>query len=200
MKAEIAAKRKLEKLKAAGAEFSEEEEELLLENFMKEKAAKKYAEDEKSREAESVLALIARQEWFTAKTCRQCELPFATNYRDVAYCSVPCRKLALEKHGITWNPSRDPELRWGYNGERYHDDEGKEHNKPYPAPLVVPPEALKVLVRNPAIRRFFKEAMLEIKPEELEIPEPEPQTVIEPVPEPEPQESAEQKLLAALGG
>lgn len=194
MRAELRAKRHLEKLKATGAEFSPEEEELILARFMQERAEKVIVANTASREAESVLALIARQDLFTAKFCKECSGPFATNFADVAYCSDECRKSALEKRGIEWNPLKHPEDRWGYNGPRYHDDEGKEHNVPFPAPLVVPPEALKVLTANSAVRQFFAEVFLEVKPESEAPQEPKPE------PKPEPQVDRGQALLDALGG
>lgn len=196
MRAELRAQRHLDKLKATGAEFTPEEEELILERFRQEKTEKLNIAKTKSREAESVLALIARQDLFNYKLCRECHGPFALNFADVAYCSDICRKTSLEKRGITWNPLKDPEERWGYNGPRYHDDEGNEHNKPYPAPLVVPPEALKVLAHLPEVQQFFKEAMLEVKPESEELPAEEPK----PEPEPKPQVDHGQALLDALGG
>src|SRR5690606_3688420 len=55
---------------------------------------------------------------------------FKTNYRGVGYCSDAHRARALREVGIEWNPHKTAEERWG--GE---------------PPLVIPPEAHKMLLK-----------------------------------------------------
>lgn len=54
-----------------------------------------------------------------AKYCRRCGEPFATNYRNVAYCSRHCIELHLkEKYGLAWFPAGDlKKERWEYQEE-----------------------------------------------------------------------------------
>ncbi len=82
-------------------------------------------------EAEAVLFFLEKPARFMVKPCKreECKEPFGTNYRGVAYCSDKCRIKELKRQGILWNPSKQPEERWG--GE---------------PPLIIPPEALKALM------------------------------------------------------
>jgi hypothetical protein len=65
----------------------------------------KMAQERVELEAESVLFFIAsRGKGFTDKKCAECELPFASTYAAVAYCSNLCRFKNLAKNGIQWNP------------------------------------------------------------------------------------------------
>lgn len=109
--------------------------------------------DECSREAESLLALIERQEFFAAKICKQCRRPFAANFAQVGYCSDRCRRAHLDSIGIPWDYRKTPEERWtaGF---------GKVSDKK--VPLVVPPEALIAARENPAVQQFIVEAMLQL--------------------------------------
>lgn len=54
-----------------------------------------------------------------AKHCRRCGEPFATNYRNVAYCSRHCIELHLkEKYGLAWFPAGDlKKERWEFQEE-----------------------------------------------------------------------------------
>lgn len=83
-------------------------------------------------EAEAVLKFLEKPARFMQKQCgySECEKWFGTNYRAVGYCSDNHRIKALAQMGILWDPSKRPEDRWG--GE---------------PPLVIPPEALKVLIQ-----------------------------------------------------
>lgn len=109
----------------------------------------------KSREAESILALINRQDLFITKICRWkgCNGPFATNYANVAYCSDRCRRLMLESQGISWDRKKSPEQRWGWRGDS---------QETFPAPLVVPSETLKAAAHHPVIQQFLSETLLEL--------------------------------------
>jgi len=110
--------------------------------------------DDKSREAESILALIRRQDLFTSKVCkyRGCNSVFASNYADVAYCSNRCRRLKLEEQGIIWDHKKPPAQRWGWRGIP-EDFES--------VPLVVPAEALKAAAHHPVIQQFLAETLIE---------------------------------------
>lgn len=82
-------------------------------------------------DAEAVLLFLQKPARFMVKPCKreECQEPFGTNYRGVGYCSDNCRIKELKRFGIQWDPSKTPEERW--QGE---------------APLLIPPEALKVLI------------------------------------------------------
>lgn len=83
------------------------------------------------RQAQAVLFYFeAKGKGFRELPCRWCEQPFAYSW-DVAgvqYCSIPCMVSALKDIGITWNPTKPPEDRWGRT-----------------IPAVVPPQALEIL-------------------------------------------------------
>lgn len=68
--------------------------------------------------------------WTKPKPCLHCELTFVANRPSVGYCSDRCRKVALSEWGLTWNPEKAPEERWGHSNG---------------VPLVVPPHALAFL-------------------------------------------------------
>lgn len=72
----------------------------------------------------------ARRDGFVEKACFNCGGIFAYCWdrEGILYCSVTCMSKALEKRGMTWDPSKPPEKRWGKT-----------------IPAVVPPEALEVL-------------------------------------------------------
>lgn len=108
-----------------------------------------------SREAESILALISRQDLFTAKICKWkgCNGMFAANYANVAYCSDYCRMKKLEEQGIKWDRKKQGSARWGWRGDS---------NKEFPAPLVVSSEALKAAANHPVIQQFLSETLLEL--------------------------------------
>ena len=81
-----------------------------------------------SREAEAALLYVADRRKFLQKECLNCGGVFAVNRQNVAYCSDTCRKHALERKGIIWDVTKNPEERWDF----------KE-------PLVVPPQVLEHL-------------------------------------------------------
>lgn len=152
-------------LKAEGL-LSEDEEAELKESLRLEEAKSKKEKalsNEASREAESLLALIERQEQFGAKICKRCSRPFATNFAQVGYCSDRCRRAHLESIGIPWDYRKSPEERWTAG-----------FGKPglQKVPLVVPPEALKAASRHPAVQQFIVEAMLELVAPELPVEAP----------------------------
>lgn len=89
---------------------------------------------EVSREAEAVLAYKDDASYFITKNCKSCGRMFAHTKGAVAYCSDPCRAVALEKIGIKWHWLKPPEYRWG------------KYTEP---PLVVPPEPLSILQSQP---------------------------------------------------
>lgn len=82
-------------------------------------------------EAEAVLSFLEKPARFAFKPCKFCSEMFGTNYRSVAYCTDHCRIRGLRKHGIIWSSSKSPEQRWG--GE---------------PPLVIPPEAVRILLQS----------------------------------------------------
>lgn len=155
MKLETKQRKMLEMLRAQGL-LSEDEEAQLKESLnleaVKNTKEKRLAE-EVSREADSLLALIERQEYFAAKICKQCGRPFATNFAQVGYCSNRCRRAHLESIGIPWDYRKTEEERW---------TAGFGKPGPQKVPLVVPPEALKAASRHPAVQQFIVEAMLEL--------------------------------------
>jgi len=91
-------------------------------------------EDDISRQAEAALAFARDASYFSRRTCTVCGRLFAHTYGQVAYCSNQCRAEALLQIGIKWEWVANAESRWGYN----HAD-----------PLVVPPDALDILLALP---------------------------------------------------
>jgi hypothetical protein len=90
-----------------------------------------------SRDLESVLLFLeAPPKRFIKKICKQCDQEFATSYKYVSYCSDRCRAIALkEMTGIVYNLQKPEAQRWG--SEQF----------PLEPPLVIPPAALKTMVR-----------------------------------------------------
>lgn len=93
----------------------------------------KEAADDKVREATAVQLFLERPDAFIQKNCKVCGALFLTTYEYVGDCSTHCRKVALQKVGITWNPSRLPEERW--------------RRAMIPTGYQVPPQALEVLLQ-----------------------------------------------------
>lgn len=83
-----------------------------------------------SYDAEAVLLFLEKPARFLFKPCKFCEEMFGTNYRGVGYCSDNCRIRALQKLGISWDPGKAQEERWG--GE---------------PPLIIPPAAIHKLLQ-----------------------------------------------------
>ena len=67
------------------------------------------------REAASVVAYFDMKEAFREETCRGCGLLFSYAYytTSVKHCSVSCLKKMLENAGLTWDPFKSYEDRWG---------------------------------------------------------------------------------------
>lgn len=103
--------------------------------------------DDKSREADAVIAYVARPQDFKHKACINCGGMFATNQPSVGMCSDSCRVRHLERKGIQWDPHKKQTERWGYV-----------------LPLTVPVEALDVI----------RKALLpEPVPQERDVPIPQ---------------------------
>lgn len=69
-------------------------------------------------EAEAVLFYFkVKGKGFEKQECPECGLVFAYKYKSSLgaqfKCSNACRKSALAKIGITWDPMKLPEQRWG---------------------------------------------------------------------------------------
>jgi hypothetical protein len=89
-------------------------------------------------EAEATLAYAYNRGHWYNKECKSCGKKFASDYQYVAYCSMPCRKQAMNAIGLGWNPSRTEDQRWEALGVT--------------TPGIVPPAAIEAL-RNLA-RKF----------------------------------------------
>lgn len=86
---------------------------------------------DKMREAQSVINYYeTKGAGFKEKPCKFCGLIFAYSWNvgSIGYCSVTCAASALKEIGLTWDPSKPPEMRWGQF-----------------VPAVVPPQALDLL-------------------------------------------------------
>ena len=83
-------------------------------------------EEPPSREAEAVLA--NRDAWYS-KSCKGCSRRFETDFRQCAFCSDRCRKIALREQGINWDPTKTQAERWA----------------PYEVPMIVGPDALQAI-------------------------------------------------------
>lgn len=60
-------------------------------------------------QAEGVLLFLeSAGRSLVTKKCKECKEPFASHYKNVAYCSDRCRATRLERdYGILWDSSRD---------------------------------------------------------------------------------------------
>lgn len=113
--------------------FQEAGAELDLPTEAIEKAGEEPAESvlEKIKEAEACLIFFnTKGSQFKRKICKTCEETFAYRWEvdSITRCSVECYQIALEADGLKWNPNKPQSERWGPA-----------------APVVVPPEALKIL-------------------------------------------------------
>lgn len=108
-----------------------------------------------SREAEATLAYVSNQPRFKYKNCKECGEQFAVDRGNVAYCKDECRKVALERIGIIWDPKKDPRERWDFKvvisneGDKIQTVLAEGHKSR--EPLTVPPPAL--VVANLAIEQ-----------------------------------------------
>lgn len=98
-----------------------------------EKATEEPAESvlEKIKEAEACLIFFSTKgSQFKRKTCKTCGEIFAYRWEvdSITRCSVECYQTALAEIGLKWTPNKAQSERWGPA-----------------APVVVPPEALKIL-------------------------------------------------------
>lgn len=84
---------------------------------------------EVSREAEAVILFGQDRRKFLQKECNNCGGTFAVNRANVSCCSDRCRAKNLEKIGISWDWSKNSELRWDFR-----------------EPLVVSPSVLEKLL------------------------------------------------------
>lgn len=91
-------------------------------------------------EAEAVLLYFdLNGKGFEHQVCPVCRQVFAYKYsisKGKMRCSMRCRRVELEQRGIAWKPNRPLEERWSRNQTRGE------------LPLVVPPEALRVLIER----------------------------------------------------
>lgn len=83
-----------------------------------------------SRNAEATAEFYEKPGKFRKKTCKTCHEVFFVDYPAVAFCTDRCRKTHLASIGIDWDPTKPTAERWA----------------PARIPLVVPPEAVKVLL------------------------------------------------------
>jgi hypothetical protein len=114
-------------------------------------------------EAEATIAYAYDVGDWLDKKCKNCNRPFATNYKYVAFCSMKCRKQDLEAIGIQWDPSKTEEQRWEGLGVQ--------------VPGVVPPAAILALQN---LARKFAAATPDDEISQPEIPShtnPTPQIV-----------------------
>jgi len=99
----------------------------------------------KSREAEAVLAYVDEPKKFKQRPCKNCESVFAADRGNVAYCSDDCRKHALAQIGIIWDPDKDPRERWDFKMVVNDSGDSQLVNANVSRePLTVPPPALVV--------------------------------------------------------
>lgn len=122
----------------------------------------RYERDEKSFQAESVIAYLGSMEDFYRLHCRGCGKDFVASYSKVTTCSIRCLRKVVEELGLTWNPEKSPEERWRPNTphlteplrrpkESLTDFQGRKENYRrhlqlhHPVPLLVPSEALEML-------------------------------------------------------
>ena len=91
-----------------------------------------------------------------SKYCKECEETFSTRYQAVAYCSNSCRRKAMERVGIRWDPRTD----------HYANMEAER-------PIVVSPEVHAVIVA--AAQRILEDQNIQVEssPTKEEYQEPE---------------------------
>lgn len=125
----------------------EVEEEVIVESASEAQQRKR---EDASREAEAVIFFVQDRRKLLQKECKLCGGVFAVNRQNVAFCSDECRKRWLDKIGIVWDPTKNPEERWEF----------KE-------PLVIPPQTLQPLLDHLESHQEIERV--------VEEPEPQPQ-------------------------
>lgn len=66
------------------------------------------------QEAEHVLLHLQNRQLHLEVKCRNCQRIFLTNYQYNKHCSEDCLAETIQKTiGVTWNPSKPLEERWG---------------------------------------------------------------------------------------
>lgn len=74
-----------------------------------------------------LLTLANKPPKLVQRDCGECGMVFGTNYLYVGYCSDHCRRVALDKAGIRYNPTKN------------------EYTAKEEEPLIIPPGALSAL-------------------------------------------------------
>lgn len=88
-------------VKSQGLDISEEE-------FHHEASAADTNRQIKTLQAEGVLLFLqSAGKAIMRKECKECGSIFGTHYRNIAYCSDPCRATSLRRVGIKWDPTKD---------------------------------------------------------------------------------------------
>lgn len=99
-------------------------------------------EIQEARTEEAMLAYLENPDLFTRIFCKRCKKKFAVNRRNVAYCSSGCRlgqleeQFGIKRTNFKKNPRGDSDEVWVR--EAWGGNE----------PLVVPPQALSVLLTH----------------------------------------------------
>lgn len=72
-------------------------------------------ESDAIHEVASVIAYFDMKEKFREEVCRGCgkKFAYAFYYTSVKHCSIPCLKKTLKSMGLTWDPNKPFEQRWG---------------------------------------------------------------------------------------
>lgn len=85
-------------------------------------------EEDRVREAASVIDFFSNYALYSFETCRACGEKFAYRWRfaGVKHCSVMCNNKTLKDMGLSWDPKKSPQERWQQN-----------------SPAVVPPQVLQ---------------------------------------------------------
>lgn len=93
-------------------------------------ASTKEAHAAAMRQADFFLRCLDDPRILVKKICKECHLPFATDYASVGFCSDECRQTAYAKIGIEFDPDK-------------HESERYDYKIP---PAVIPPAVLQKLV------------------------------------------------------
>lgn len=84
--------------------------------------------EEKIKEVESVIDFFSTKREYHFEVCKGCGQAFTYSFRfqGVKHCSSNCANKTLKQLGLSWNPHKSPQERWGRT-----------------VPAVVPPTALQ---------------------------------------------------------